>query len=131
METVEFIIYVSNQMRSAEFYEKLLTITPSLNVPGMTAFDLSKNVRLGLMPEKGIAKIIAPVMPHPETGNGIPRCEIYLKVTNPEAYINRALVLGGKMISPLQLRNWGDSVGYVSDLDGHIIAFAKTTVVNG
>lgn len=127
MEAIEFILYVSNQRRSAEFYENLLGIAPSLNVPGMTEFNLSKKVKLGLMPESGIAKIISPVMPHPETGNGIPRCEIYLKLKDPEAYLGRALTLGGKTISPIHPRSWGDTVGYVADLDGHVLAFAKTT----
>ncbi len=128
METIEFILYVSDQVRSTEFYGKLLGLQPSLNVPGMTEFNLSKNVKLGLMPESGIAKIISPAMPHPGRGNGIPRCEIYLKIEDPETYLKRALTLGGKIISPLHPRNWGDSVGYLTDRDGHVIAFAKTTV---
>ncbi|HLW32051.1 MAG TPA: VOC family protein [Aequorivita sp.] len=127
METLEFILYVSNQARSTVFYEKLLGIAPSLNVPGMTEFPLLPNVKLGLMPESGIAKIISPGMPHPETGNGIPRCEVYLKLKDPETYLDRAVTLGGKIISPLYPRNWGDTVGYLADLDGHVIAFAKTS----
>ncbi|MGB3343006.1 MAG: VOC family protein [Aequorivita sp.] len=128
METIEFILYVSDQARSTDFYGKLLELQPTLNVPGMTEFNLSENVKLGLMPESGIAKIISPAMPHPERGNGIPRCEIYLKIKDPETYLERALTLGGKIISPLYARNWGDTVGYLTDLDGHVIAFAKTTV---
>ena len=82
MKTVEFILYVSDQVRSTKFYGKLLDLTPTLNVPGMTEFHLSKTVKLGLMPESGISNI----------------------------------------------RDWGDPVGYIADLDGHIIAFAKTTI---
>lgn len=128
MKTVEFILYVSNQVRSTEFYEKLLGLTASLNVPGMTEFNLSETVKLGLMPENGISNIICPAMPHPKTANGIPRCELYLKIKNPAEYIQRAIQLGGKNISGLQARDWGDTVGYLADLDGHIIAFAKTTI---
>lgn len=128
MKTVEFILYVSNQVRSTEFYEKLLGLTASLNVPGMTEFNLSETVKLGLMPESGISNIICPAMPHPKTANGIPRCELYLKVSNPADFIERAIQLDGKKISKLQERNWGDTVGYIADLDGHIIAFAKTTI---
>ena len=124
METIEFILYVADQARSAEFYEKLLKISPSLNVPGMTEFNLSETVKLGLMPESGISNIICPAMPHPKTANGIPRCELYLKVSNPADFIERAIRLGGKKISEQQERNWGDTVGYIADLDGHVIAFA-------
>ncbi len=125
MNEIEFIIYVKNQDGSKDFYEKLLRIKPSLDVLGMTEFKLSKNVKLGLMPENGIAKIISNNLPHPNKGNGIPRCELYLKVKNPNEYIKRGIELGGKEISKLQNRDWGNKVGYISDLDGHIIAFAE------
>lgn len=124
METIEFILYVADQARSAEFYEGLLKTSPSLNVPGMTEFNLSETVKLGVMPESGISNIISPAMPHPKKANGIPRCELYLKVSNPADFIERAIQLGGKKISELQARNWGDTVGYIADLDGHVIAFA-------
>ncbi len=125
MKEIEFIIYVSNQEKSTIFYEQVLQIKPSLNVPGMTEFSLSEFTKLGLMPENGIAKIISDKMPHPNSGNGIPRCELYLKVENALEYINRGIYLGGKQISKLENRDWGDKVGYISDLDGHVIAFAE------
>jgi len=102
-----------------------LHIKPFLNVPGITEFELSENVKLGLMPENGIAKIISNKLPHPKKENGIPRCELYLKMENPNEYIKRGIKLGGKEISKLKNRDWGDKVGYISDLDGHIIAFAE------
>ena len=125
MNEIEFILYVSNQEKSSAFYERLLDIKPSLNVPGMTEFDLLENVKLGLMPENGIAKIISEKLPHPKNGNGIPRCEIYLKVKSPIEYLKRGIELGGKEISKFQNRDWGDKVGYISDLDGNIISFAQ------
>jgi len=125
MNEIEFILYVSNQEKSRVFYERLLNLKPSLNVPGMTEFKLLENVKLGLMPENGIAKIISEKLPHPKNGNGIPRCEIYLKVRSPIEYLKRGIELGGKEISKFQNRDWGDKVGYISDLDGNIIAFAQ------
>ena len=125
MNEIEFILYVSNQEKSRLFYERLLNIKPFLNVPGMTEFKLLENVKLGLMPENGITKIISEKLPHPKKGNGIPRCEIYLKVKNPIEYLKRGIESGGKEISKFQDRDWGDKVGYISDLDGNIIAFAQ------
>lgn len=77
------------------------------------------------MPEKGIAKILTNKTPHPSSGNGIPRCEIYFKIENSESYFLRAVDAGGKIISGFALRDWGDTVAYISDLDGHVIAFAE------
>ena len=125
MTEIEFILYVKDQQKSKWFYENILQLSPSLNVPGMTEFMLSENVKLGLMPENGIAKIISNRLPHPQDGNGIPRCELYLKVINPTQYINRGIALGGKELSKFQNRDWGDKVGYISDLDGHVLAFAE------
>lgn len=125
MKEIEFILYVSNQKKSTQFYEKLLQLKPVLDVPGMTEFKLANSVKLGLMPENGIAKILNKKTPHPSKGNGIPRCELYLKVNNPEEYINRGKQLGAVIVSEYKSRNWGDKVGYISDSDGHIIAFAE------
>jgi uncharacterized glyoxalase superfamily protein PhnB len=121
---VQFILYVENQKKSSDFYSALLQQKPVLNVPGMTEFQLQKDTKLGLMPETGISKILTN-MPHPNKGNGIPRCELYLKVKNAELYINRGINCGAKLLSPLQQRDWGDKVGYIADADGHILAFAE------
>ncbi len=126
MKQVEFILYVSDQSKSRDFYKKILQLEPMLDVDGMTEFLLAENCKLGLMPVNGIVKILKDKTPNPETGNGIPRCELYLHVDNIEEYFNRAIDSGAKEISAVKLRDWGDIVGYVADPDEHIIAFAKS-----
>lgn len=121
----EFILYVDNQEISSRFYEALFRIKPTLEVPGMTEFTLSETLKIGLMPNNGIAKIITPATIHPEKGNGIPRCELYFYVENLELEYQNAIKTGAKIISGIENRNWGDCVCYFADLDGHIIAFAK------
>lgn len=125
MNKIIFIIYVRDQQRSSEFYRNVFSSEPVLDVPGMTEFELNKYTAIGIMPEKGIAKILGTCVPHPETGSGIPRCEIYLTVENPKMYIERLVSAGGKLISGIELRSWGDETAYGSDPDGHILAFAK------
>ena len=121
----EFILYVSDQDRSRTFYESVLEMPPALHVPGMTEFKLSDNCKLGLMPENGIYKILKDHTPHPSAGNGIPRCELYLHVNDPEKSIAIAIQSGAQPVSPVLTRDWGDSAGYCADPDGHIIAFAR------
>lgn len=127
IQEIEFILYVADQKRSKNFYSVVLNKIPSLDVPGMTEFMLNENCKLGLMPENGIAKILLNKTPHPALGNGTPRCEIYLKTDNSSDYFSRAVEAGSKIISGFALRDWGDNVAYVSDPDGHIIAFAEKT----
>ncbi len=122
---LEFILYVSNQEKSRNFYQILLQQKPSLDVSGMTEFTLNDFVKIGLMPNDGIAKIITPKLPHPTSGIGIPRCELYLQVDNIESIFEEVKQAGAIEISPITLRDWGDYVGYISDFDGHVIALAS------
>jgi uncharacterized glyoxalase superfamily protein PhnB len=126
MMEIEFILYVADQDRAAHFYQEVLNAKPTLNVPGMTEFTLATNIKLGLMPESGIAKILVPVVAHPNTANGVARCELYLKNGTATEMYERALLAGAKKISEFLPRNWGDRVAYVADPDGHVIAFAES-----
>jgi len=119
------ILYVADQTKSTEFYSKILGRAPVLNVPGMTEFMLNEHTKLGLMPEKGIEKIICPVMTQPLKGSGIPRCELYLIVDDPSYSMENAISAGAIEISKASMRDWGDEVAYCADTDGNIIAFAK------
>ena len=89
----------------------------------MTEFQLNKQAKLGLMPNKGIAKLFPKYIKQPETGTFIPRCELYIKVDDVDTNYQKAIDLGATAINKPQQRDWGDYVGYVMDLDGHIVAF--------
>lgn len=122
---IQFILYVSDQAHSSAFYQSLLRRKPDLDVPGMTEFNLTDTCKLGLMPNNGIARILGDQLPHPATGNGIPRCEIYLYVKDVRGIFDYAQQLGIPIISPVSDRDWGDRVCYFADPDGHVIAFAE------
>lgn len=119
-----FILYVRDQQTSSAFYKAVLKQEPALDVPGMTEFRLSEKCILGLMPEKGIKRILQSTIIDPETTNGISRAEVYFLVRAPEEYRDRALASGGKLLSDIEKRGWGHRACYLSDLDGHVIAFA-------
>ena len=121
----EIILYVADQQKSRDFYSAVLQLKPTLDVPGMTEFTIAENLKLGLMPEDSIASILSPEVPHPATGSGIPRCELYVYTDDIEKKFNKAIEAGVKEISPIELRSWGDKAGYLADPDGHIIAFAE------
>lgn len=122
---VQTILFVQDQEASADFYTKLFRQEPDLHVPGMTEFILTDTCKLGLMPNRGIAKILAGKTLHPEQGIGIPRCELYLRVENINLEFDNALKAGAKLISPIENRDWGDKACYVADPDGNVIAFAE------
>lgn len=122
---IETILYVRDQRASTDFYRKIFRKEPDLDVPGMTEFMLAENMKLGLMPNRGIAKILGNTLPHPDTGTGIPRCELYLYVDDLRFEYENALKAGARLLSPPALRDWGDRVCYLADPDGHVIAFAE------
>lgn len=121
-----FILYVNDQRKSAAFYRSVLNIEPSLDVPGMTEFDLGNGAILGLMPNQGIKKLLGESIDDPEKNNGSSRCELYFTVENPQKDLDRACEAGAKLLMPVTQQNWGDEAGYVKDFDGHVIAFART-----
>ncbi|MHB0996307.1 MAG: VOC family protein [Elusimicrobiales bacterium] len=121
---INFILYVADQAKSRGFYAKALGMGPRLDVPGMTEFELAPGCVLGLMPEKGIKRLL-PGLPDPAAAGGAPRAEVYLTVTDPGAFHARALAAGAKELSSLEPRGWGDKAAYSLDPDGHVLAFAS------
>jgi len=105
IKLVETILYVNNQEESSDFYQKIFRSLPDLNVLGMTEFVISDNCKLGLMPNKGIAKILSDKTPHPDNGIGIPRCELYLYVDDIQLEFENAKNCGAKLISTIKDRD--------------------------
>ena len=119
-----FILYVADQAISTRFYSEVLDRSPSLDVPGMTEFELPGGCVLGLMPAEGIRRLLGDRLPDPTAG-GAPRAELYLVVEDPGDHHSRALEHGARELSGLRDRDWGDEVAYSLDPDGHVLAFAR------
>lgn|SRR3989338_2723923 len=119
------ILYVQDQEKSKVFYIKVLGLTPTLDVAGMTEFQIGKSTILGLMPEKGIKQLLGAKLPPIEKAHGIPRTELYLIVDKPQDYHSRALESGALELSPLCKQDWGHRAAYSLDPDGHVLAFAE------
>lgn len=120
---INIILYVADQAAAKDFYAAVLGQAPRLDVPGMTEFELEPGCVLGLMPEKGIQRLL-PALPDPSAGRGSPRAEVYLTVPDPAASHARALAAGARELSPLEPRGWGDKAAYSLDPNGHVLAFA-------
>jgi len=120
-----FILYVENQDRSTSFYSQVFGHPPSLNEPGMTEFALSENVILGLMPIDGLKRLLGANLANEGRNPSVAYCEVYLLVSNPLDYHQRALEAGAVELSGLKNRDWGHRVAYSLDPDGHVLAFAE------
>jgi len=120
-----FILYVADQERAKAFYAQVLAREPRLHVPGMTEFDLGAGAVLGLMPERGIRRLLGDE--HFPDAPPTPRAELYLLVDDPQAYLDRAKAAGALELSPLLPRDWGHTAAYCLDPDRHVLAFAVVT----
>jgi uncharacterized protein len=119
---VYFILYVHDQQASRAFFEGVLGHPPTLDVPGMTEFTVAENTVIGLMPERGIARLLD--LEVGEVSRGSIRGEIYLVVAQPEEYHRRALAGGAKELGAMAPRDWGDQVAYSLEPNGYVLAFA-------
>jgi uncharacterized protein len=126
IEPARFILYVADQRAAADYWAAVLHRLPSLDVPGMTEFELGAGAALGLMEEARIAGLLGPSLPDPSAARGVPRCELYLVVEDPAGHHARALTSGALELSPLELRSWGHEAAYSLCPDGHVVAFART-----
>jgi len=120
-----FILYVEDQNASMEFYSKILDMEPTLNIPGMTEFYLTKNSTLGLMPQIGIENLLDnKISAVPNNVENV-KAELYLIVDCIKPYLNRAKLLSAPILSEAEIRGWGDNAAYFLDPDQHVIAIAE------
>lgn len=118
------ILFVADLARSRDFYALVLDRVARLDVPGMVEFELGPGQVLGLMPRAGAERILG----QPLSPEGT-RHELYLYVDQPTPYVKRALEAGATVVSPGQVRNWGDWAAYLKDLDGHLLVVAQRGVL--
>ncbi len=118
-----FILYVTDQARSADYYRSVFELEPIVDVPGITEFELRPGCILGIMPAPSAKRLLG-VEALPLRA-GAPRDELYLVVDDPEGCHSRALENGATELSPMKTRDWGHRAAYSIDPDGHVLAFAK------
>ena len=124
-----FIFYCDDVKRARDFYAAVLQKVPRLDVDGMVEFQLTPHAVLGLMPTAGIRRLLGDAIVDPASSDA-PQAELYVVVDDVEAAHRRALDAGGRELSAVQPRNWGDTAGYVADLDGHVLALASRASVS-
>ncbi|MBI5058664.1 VOC family protein [candidate division KSB1 bacterium] len=118
------ILAVRDLSRAVNFYRSAFDWKTVVDVPVYVEFELPRGQRLGLYQREAFARntgqLPASVEPGQLTGT-----EIYLYCTDPTATLARVTTFGGRLLSPLSLRDWGDEAAYTADPDGNIIVLAR------
>ena len=110
-----FEIQTKNPEKVQKFYKDLfdwkIKVVPNMNGYGMVD---------PVTPGKGIGFGIGGIMP------GAPQMvSFYIEVDNPQAYLDKAVKLGGKVIMPAMTMPGPVTFGYFADPDGNVVGVHK------
>lgn len=56
---------------------------------------------------------------------GTTSCELYLRVEDPRAALERVVTAGGRLLAAVAPRRWGDEAGYAADPEGNVVAVSR------
>lgn len=118
------ILAVRDLPAAVRFYREVFAWSQTVDVPVFSEFQLPGGVRVGLYERESFGRNTGRV-PHATPSGELAPTELYFYVDDPEASIRKAMNAGGKLLSPLAPRGWGDEAGYCTDLDGNVLVFAR------
>lgn len=118
------ILAVDSLPRSVEFYVQAFGWAKAVDTAAYVELALPAGMRMGLYEREAFGRNIGE--PPAQAPSGPTATELYLVVDDVEATFARVLAAGGRMLSPVAPRGWGDVVGYVADPDGNVVAVASS-----
>ena len=118
------ILAVRDVERSKRFYVEAFGFPIHVDVPVFVQFTLPDGRWLGIYEREsfGINTNQPPTLPPEGELSG---AELYFGTDDLGADIERLTAAGARLLSPPELRLWGDEVAYFSDPDGHVLALAR------
>jgi predicted enzyme related to lactoylglutathione lyase len=125
---VQVVLAVSDLRRSLDFYEQ------AFDWPRNDRIDYSNYVELlppdggsvGLFENAGYSQLVgAESAPIPE-GHVSP-AYVYVRVADVESTVARVEHAGGRALSQLAPRSWGENAAWFADPDGNVIAVAQSS----
>lgn len=118
------ILAVSELERSRRFYGALLGWPVQVETPVYVELRHASGMRLGLYVREGFGRNVGRT-PIAVEAPDLHAAELYFFTADPAAVSRGAQTSGGRVLSALAPRPWGDEVEYLADPDGHVIAIAR------
>lgn len=107
-----------------DFYVGTFGWRVMVDLPVYVELEVPTGLRVGLYLRAGFARNTGePPAPTPTTGTT--SCELYLRVDDVPAALARLVAAGGRLLSPVLPRPWGDEAGYVADPEGNVVAVSR------
>ena len=117
------ILAVADLARSRAFYDAAFGWPVQVEVPVYVEYALTATQGLGLYLRQGFARNTG-IAPAAVPAGAITGTEIYLRVDDLPAAVERLRSAGARLLSPSAPRDWGDEAAYFADPDGNVIAVA-------
>ena len=118
------ILAVGDREVSLAFYRDAFGWPLRAEVPVYAEFELPDGRGLGVYQREGFGKNTNQA-PEVVPEGGISGTEIYLRCDDLPAAIERIRAAGGRELSPLAPRDWGDEAAYFADPDGNVLVLAR------
>lgn len=118
------ILAVSDLPRAVKFYSRAFEWEIAVDNAVYVEYKLPNGMRVGLYERHAFGKNPGETPILVPTGTLAPT-ELYLYADDPYDAMLRLSEAGGRMLSPLEPRSWGDLAGYYADPDGNVIAIAQ------
>jgi catechol 2,3-dioxygenase-like lactoylglutathione lyase family enzyme len=110
--------------RSKAFYEAVFGWRVIVDLAVYVELEVPTGLRVGLYARTGFASNTGEA-PAGRPPTGTTACELYLRVDDPEAALERLAAAGARLLSRVAPRVWGDEAGYAADLDGNVVAVSR------
>jgi predicted enzyme related to lactoylglutathione lyase len=118
------ILAVEDVARSAAFYREAFDWTARIEVPVYVEFGLADGRGFGLYQRAAYALNTGREPAMPPRGD-ISGAEMYMDCRDLESWAARVEAAGGRLLSPIARRDWGDTVAYFADPDGYVLALSE------
>ncbi len=119
------ILAVDHVPTARDFYTSVFGWTVRVDAGVFVQLSLPSGPDVGLYARDGFAKNTGlPTTPVPVGHTS--GAELYLFPNEPlQVVVDRALAAGARLLSPPTPRMWGDTVAYLADPSGHVVAVAR------
>ena len=121
---VLLVLSCEDVARAKAFYVRAFGWEVVVDLPVYVEMAVPTGLRVGLYaPDLYASNTGEPPASAPRSGTTA--CELYLSVDDPRSALDRLVAAGGRLLTPVAPRRWGDEAGYVADPEGNVVAVAR------
>jgi uncharacterized glyoxalase superfamily protein PhnB len=121
---VLLVLACEDVARARAFYVRALGWEVKADLPVYVELAVPTGLRVGLYARDLYASNTGEPPPSAPRA-GTTACELYLYVDDPRQALERLVAAGGRLLTPVAPRRWGDEAGYVADPEGNVVAVAR------